>query len=202
MGRWRRRRRSRGCSPGCVRARHFRRFARGEQADDSDGSPRAQKDAPSPFEDLVEMQCLWFIQEEGDAYAAKEDWARALRRYHQILDVSSARFIFGSSTPALQGLRAVFVAERSLTIASSLRRSSRKSRRTSTISTRTACASTPSMPTSSASSFFLLSLAFALRHRLTSEDAFGSAGFSASRTSCATTLGSRRPRRALSKCVV
>ncbi|BGO94951.1 hypothetical protein NBRC10512_000630 [Rhodotorula toruloides] len=46
-----------------------------------------RKDAPSPFEDLVEMQCLWFIQEEGDAYAAKEDWARALRRYHQILDI-------------------------------------------------------------------------------------------------------------------
>lgn len=50
--------------------------------------PDVQKDAPSPFEDLVEMQCLWFIQEEGDAYAAKEDWGRALRRYHQILDVS------------------------------------------------------------------------------------------------------------------
>ncbi|BGP27115.1 acetyltransferase [Rhodotorula toruloides] len=46
-----------------------------------------RKDAPSPFEDLVEMQCLWFVQEEGDAYATKEDWARALRRYHQILDI-------------------------------------------------------------------------------------------------------------------
>ncbi|BGP42870.1 hypothetical protein JCM10449v2_006882 [Rhodotorula kratochvilovae] len=45
-----------------------------------------RKDAPSPFEDLVEMQCLWFLQEEGDAYAAREDWGRALRRYHQILD--------------------------------------------------------------------------------------------------------------------
>ncbi|TNY23899.1 NMDA receptor-regulated protein 1-domain-containing protein [Rhodotorula diobovata] len=45
-----------------------------------------RKDAPSPLEDMVEMQCLWFLQEEGDAYAAKEDWGRALRRYHQILD--------------------------------------------------------------------------------------------------------------------
>ncbi|GAA5995509.1 peptide alpha-N-acetyltransferase complex A subunit NAT1 [Rhodotorula paludigena] len=46
-----------------------------------------RKDAPSPFEDLVEMQCLWFIHEEGDAYAANEDWGRALRRYHQMLDI-------------------------------------------------------------------------------------------------------------------
>jgi len=47
----------------------------------------SQKDAPSPLEDMVEMQCLWFLQEEGDSYAAQQDWGRALRRYHQILDV-------------------------------------------------------------------------------------------------------------------
>ncbi|GAA5863158.1 hypothetical protein JCM8547_002815 [Rhodosporidiobolus lusitaniae] len=46
-----------------------------------------KKDAPSPLEDLVEMQCLWFLQEEGDAYKAEEDWGRALRRYHQILNI-------------------------------------------------------------------------------------------------------------------
>ncbi|BGP19463.1 hypothetical protein JCM10213v2_007558 [Rhodosporidiobolus nylandii] len=46
-----------------------------------------KKDAPSPLEDLVEMQCLWFLQEEGDAYAQKEDYGRALRRYHQIYDI-------------------------------------------------------------------------------------------------------------------
>ncbi|GAA5824891.1 hypothetical protein JCM11251_005383 [Rhodosporidiobolus azoricus] len=46
-----------------------------------------KKDAPSPLEDLVEMQCLWFLQEEGDAYVAKEDWGRALKRYHQIYDI-------------------------------------------------------------------------------------------------------------------
>ncbi|GAA5836902.1 hypothetical protein JCM9279_007696 [Rhodotorula babjevae] len=46
-----------------------------------------RKDAPSPLEDMVEMQCLWFLQEEGDSYAAQQDWGRALRRYHQILNI-------------------------------------------------------------------------------------------------------------------
>ncbi|GAA6015450.1 hypothetical protein JCM8202_002475 [Rhodotorula sphaerocarpa] len=41
---------------------------------------------PSPLEDLVDMQCLWFLQEQGDAFLAKEDYGRALRRYHQIFD--------------------------------------------------------------------------------------------------------------------
>lgn len=44
---------------------------------------------PSPLEDLVDMQCLWFLQEQGDAFLAKEDLGRALRRYHQIFDVST-----------------------------------------------------------------------------------------------------------------
>lgn len=43
---------------------------------------------PTPLEDLVDMQCLWFLQEEGDAFLAKDDLGRALRRYHQIFDVS------------------------------------------------------------------------------------------------------------------
>ncbi|KWU43445.1 N-terminal acetyltransferase A, auxiliary subunit [Rhodotorula sp. JG-1b] len=41
---------------------------------------------PSPLEDLVDMQCLWFLQEQGDAFLAKNDLGRALRRYHQIFD--------------------------------------------------------------------------------------------------------------------
>ncbi|GAA5902731.1 hypothetical protein JCM6882_004052 [Rhodosporidiobolus microsporus] len=45
-----------------------------------------KKDAPSPLEDLVEMQCLWFLQEEGDAFVRSEDWGKALKRYHQIYD--------------------------------------------------------------------------------------------------------------------
>ncbi|GAA5916478.1 hypothetical protein JCM5296_005897 [Sporobolomyces johnsonii] len=46
-----------------------------------------KKDAPSPLEDLVEMQCLWFLQEEGDSYLRQQKWGLALKRYTQILDI-------------------------------------------------------------------------------------------------------------------
>ncbi|GAA6030814.1 hypothetical protein JCM8097_008889 [Rhodosporidiobolus ruineniae] len=62
------------------------------RAGDAEGAEKTaglftKKDAPSPLEDLVEMQCLWFLQEEGDTFVAKEDWGRALKRYHQIFDI-------------------------------------------------------------------------------------------------------------------
>lgn len=50
-----------------------------------------QKDAPSPLEDLVEMQCLWLLQEEGESFVRQGRFALALKRYHQIFDVSLFR---------------------------------------------------------------------------------------------------------------
>ncbi|GAA5843366.1 hypothetical protein JCM3766R1_002931 [Sporobolomyces carnicolor] len=45
-----------------------------------------KKDAPSPLEDLVEMQCLWILIEEGNLYLKEGKHGKALRRFHQILD--------------------------------------------------------------------------------------------------------------------
>jgi peptide alpha-N-acetyltransferase len=37
--------------------------------------------------DLTEMQCLWFLQEEGDAYKRSGDLALALKRYQSLVTV-------------------------------------------------------------------------------------------------------------------
>ena len=42
----------------------------------------------SPLADLIEMQCLWFIQEEGASYSRQHKYALALKRFHQIFAVS------------------------------------------------------------------------------------------------------------------
>lgn len=53
-----------------------------------------QRDAPSPLEDLVDMQALWLLHEEGLSYTRQEKFALALKRYHQIFNVSI--FLFAS----------------------------------------------------------------------------------------------------------
>jgi len=37
--------------------------------------------------DLTEMQCLWFLQEEGDSYRRNGTLAMALKRYQSLATV-------------------------------------------------------------------------------------------------------------------
>ncbi|KAL8280686.1 hypothetical protein RQP46_007009 [Phenoliferia psychrophenolica] len=46
-----------------------------------------KKDAPSPLQDLIDMQCLWFLQEEGQSFERQAKYALALKRYHQIFNI-------------------------------------------------------------------------------------------------------------------
>lgn len=46
-----------------------------------------KRDAPSPLEDLVDMQALWLLHEEGLSYTRQEKFALALKRYHQIFNI-------------------------------------------------------------------------------------------------------------------
>lgn len=50
-----------------------------------------QKDAPSPLEDLIDMQCLWILEEEAKSFIRQNNHALALKRYHQIFKVSPER---------------------------------------------------------------------------------------------------------------
>jgi hypothetical protein len=45
-----------------------------------------QKDMTAPA-DLTEMQCLWFLQEEGDSYRRNGNLAMALKRYQSLATV-------------------------------------------------------------------------------------------------------------------
>jgi len=45
-----------------------------------------QKDMAAPA-DLTEMQCLWFLQEEGDSYRRNGNLAMALKRYQSLATV-------------------------------------------------------------------------------------------------------------------
>ncbi|SCV69473.1 BQ2448_2493 [Microbotryum intermedium] len=46
-----------------------------------------KKDAPSPMSDLVDMQCLWILQEEAESFSRQGKEAMALKRYHQLFDI-------------------------------------------------------------------------------------------------------------------
>lgn len=46
-----------------------------------------QSDAASPLSDLTDMQALWFLQEEAEAYTRLGKTGLALKRYHQLLKV-------------------------------------------------------------------------------------------------------------------
>lgn len=37
--------------------------------------------------DLTDLQCLWFLQEEGDAYRRNGNLAMALKRYQALVNV-------------------------------------------------------------------------------------------------------------------
>ncbi|WWC71667.1 uncharacterized protein I206_105625 [Kwoniella pini CBS 10737] len=45
-----------------------------------------KKDLP-PTQDLTDLQCLWFLQEQGDAYRNQGNLAMALKRYHALANV-------------------------------------------------------------------------------------------------------------------
>jgi hypothetical protein len=45
-----------------------------------------QKDMTAPA-DLTEMQCLWFLQEEGDSYRRNGNLAMALKRCQSLATV-------------------------------------------------------------------------------------------------------------------
>ncbi|KAK4052800.1 hypothetical protein OIV83_002087 [Microbotryomycetes sp. JL201] len=57
-----------------------------------------KKDAPSPFEDLLDMQCLWVIHEEAQSYERQGKFAMALKRYQQLfktfVDVEEDQYDF------------------------------------------------------------------------------------------------------------
>ena len=44
----------------------------------------------TPIADLTDLQCLWSVTEEADAYRAKGSWAMGLKRYMSIVNVSVA----------------------------------------------------------------------------------------------------------------
>ena len=48
-----------------------------------------RKDASSPLQDLTDMQCMWFLVEEAEAYKRKGDLGMALKRYHTIEKIFS-----------------------------------------------------------------------------------------------------------------
>lgn len=54
-----------------------------------------QKDAPSPLEDLVDMQCLWILQEEAESFSRQGNHGVALKRWHQIFKVRARAFRAG-----------------------------------------------------------------------------------------------------------
>ncbi|KAM0752180.1 N-terminal acetyltransferase A, auxiliary subunit [Meredithblackwellia eburnea MCA 4105] len=67
-------------------AKYFLRADRVEEAEKCVGLFTKQ-DAPSPLQDLIDMQCFWFIEEEGLSYARQGKLALALKRYHQIYNI-------------------------------------------------------------------------------------------------------------------
>ncbi|RIB24053.1 hypothetical protein C2G38_2134138 [Gigaspora rosea] len=55
-------------------------------------------DAPDPLTDLADMQCMWFVLEEGESYIRQKKWSKALKRFHQIekhfADITDDQFDF------------------------------------------------------------------------------------------------------------
>ncbi|CAG8791171.1 4883_t:CDS:2, partial [Racocetra persica] len=55
-------------------------------------------DAPDPLTDLADMQCMWFVLEEGESYIRQKKWGKALKRFHQIekhfADITDDQFDF------------------------------------------------------------------------------------------------------------
>jgi len=58
-----------------------------------------QKDAPSPGADLKDMQCSWYLLEEGDAYKRAGNLPMAVKRYEQVISVRTT-FTSDSRTQA------------------------------------------------------------------------------------------------------
>ncbi|SCZ97206.1 BZ3500_MvSof-1268-A1-R1_Chr4-2g07060 [Microbotryum saponariae] len=52
-----------------------------------------KKDAPSPMSDLVDMQCLWILQEEAQSFLRQGKEAMALKRYHKLFDHAHGRHL-------------------------------------------------------------------------------------------------------------
>lgn len=51
-----------------------------------------RKDAESPLQDLTDMQCLWFLSEEGHSYRRQGNLGLALKRYHTIERIFSEMY--------------------------------------------------------------------------------------------------------------
>jgi peptide alpha-N-acetyltransferase len=50
-----------------------------------------QQDTPTPGHDLTDMQCTWFLQEEGDAFNRAGKLGKALKRYKQVITVRPSK---------------------------------------------------------------------------------------------------------------
>jgi len=53
------------------------------------------------------MQCLWIMIEEGNYYLKQQKYGKALRRFHQILDVRSSMYAINEGSVALTMIRTV-----------------------------------------------------------------------------------------------
>lgn len=51
-----------------------------------------RKDAESPLQDLTDMQCMWFLSEEGHSYRRQGNFGLALKRYHTIERIFSEMY--------------------------------------------------------------------------------------------------------------
>lgn len=68
----------------------FTKVRQGQQGhrrqNQSNPADTAQKDMTA-VADLTDLQCLWFLQEEGDAYRRNGNLAMALKRYQALVNV-------------------------------------------------------------------------------------------------------------------
>ena len=46
----------------------------------------------SAVTDLTDLQCLWFLQEEGDSYRRNGNLGMALKRYQTLAEVGDIRY--------------------------------------------------------------------------------------------------------------
>lgn len=71
-----------------------------------------KKDASSPGQDLLDMQCLWYLTEEADSYIRQGRLGLALKRYKQVLqvfdEIDADRYDFHTYSPRKMTLNAYF----------------------------------------------------------------------------------------------
>ncbi|CAJ0877381.1 6030_t:CDS:10 [Entrophospora sp. SA101] len=79
----------------CVK--YMLRFDQTDEAEKTIGL-FTRSDASDPLTDLIDMQCMWFVLEEGESYMRRSKLGKALKRFHQIekhfFDITDDQFDF------------------------------------------------------------------------------------------------------------